>query len=90
MLRAEGDYTGAKAAFQRALTINEKVVGPDHPKVAISVNNLGGVLRAEGDYAGAKAAYQRALTILETTFGADHPNAKTVRRNLDELNENNG
>ena len=36
-------------ALQRALAIDEAVYGPDHPNVAIDVNNLGFVLRALGE-----------------------------------------
>ena len=70
------DYAGAKAAYERALAIDERVFGADHdhPKVAIRVNNLGSVLESMGDYAGAQAAFERALAIDEHAFGADHPN----------------
>ncbi|MCB9112485.1 MAG: tetratricopeptide repeat protein [Anaerolineales bacterium] len=68
------DYIGAKAAYERALKIDEAAFGPDHPKVAIRVNNLGSVLQALGDHAGAKAAFERALKIDEAVFGPDHPN----------------
>src|SRR5512144_745230 len=42
------DFITARAALQRALTIDEKAFGPDHPSVAPVVNNLGGVLRDLG------------------------------------------
>jgi len=48
-----GDLAGARAALERALGIDERVYGPDHPKVATSVNNLGSVLQDLGDLAGA-------------------------------------
>ncbi len=37
---------GAKAAFERALEIDERTLGPNHPNVAIRVNNLGSVLKS--------------------------------------------
>ena len=77
-----GDLAGAKAHFERALRIDEAAYGPDHPNVAIRVNNLGYVLQEEGDLAGAKAHYERALRIWEATLPAGHPNTETVRRNL--------
>lgn len=61
-----------RAAFERALAIDEAVFGPEHPKVARDVNNLGLVLRDLGDYAGVKAAYERVLVILENHFPPDH------------------
>ena len=73
---------GARAAFERALAIDEATYGPEHPKVATAVSNLGGVLQDKGDLDGAQAAYERALAILESFLGADHPSTQTVRRNL--------
>ncbi len=75
-----GDLAGARAAYERALRIDEKSFGPDHPKVAIDVNNLGSVLQDLGDLAGARAAFERALTIDEKSFGPDHPDVAILRQ----------
>jgi tetratricopeptide (TPR) repeat protein len=85
VLRDLGDLTGARAAFERALKIDEAAFGPDHPKVARDVNNLGRVLRDLGDLAGARAAYERALKIFEKSLPPNHPNIQTVRDNLASL-----
>ena len=37
--------------MRRALAIDEKALGPDHPDVAIDLNSLAGLLYAKGDYA---------------------------------------
>jgi len=81
-LQMEADYAGARAAYERALRIDEAAFGPDHPEVAIRVNNLGSVLDSMGDYAGARAAYARALRIDEAAFGPDHPNVARDVNNL--------
>ncbi len=73
MLQDLGDLAGARAAYERALAIDEKSFGPDHPDVATVVNNLGSVLQDLGDLAGARAAFERALAIDEKSFGPDHP-----------------
>ncbi|MCI0710643.1 MAG: tetratricopeptide repeat protein [Chloroflexi bacterium] len=78
------DYTGAKAAHERALRIDEATFGPNHPNVAIRLNNLGSVLKAQGDHAGAKVVYERALHINEAAFGRDHPNVAIHLNNLGE------
>jgi hypothetical protein len=36
VLRALGDLPGARAAHERALTIREEKLGPNHPKTTIS------------------------------------------------------
>jgi tetratricopeptide (TPR) repeat protein len=81
-LEKVADYQGAKAAYERALKSDEKTYGPDHPTVAIRVNNLGSVLKDLGDLAGAKAAYERALKIWEANLGPDHPQVATGVNNL--------
>jgi len=85
VLKELGDLPGAKAAFERALKINEKAFGPDHPSVATDVNNLGTLLKELGDLPGAKAAYERALRIFQKLLGDDHPNTRLVRGNIDAL-----
>jgi tetratricopeptide (TPR) repeat protein len=87
VLRAEGDLAGARAAVERALRIDEQSFGPDHPDVAIRVNNLGMVLQDQGDLAGARAAFERALRISEKFLPAKHPNIATVRKNLQSVVE---
>ena len=48
-----------RAALQRpALAIAEKALGPDHPDVGTSLNNLAGLYRAQGRYAEAEPLYQ--------------------------------
>jgi hypothetical protein len=53
-LKRLAQFEMAKTYLQKALAIDEKVYGPDHPTVAIRVNNLGGVLKSLGDLQGAK------------------------------------
>ena len=85
VLKDLGDLAGARAAYERALAIDEAAFGPHHPNVAIRVNNLGGVLKDLGDLAGARAAYERALQIRRKFLGEDHPHTVRVRGNLDSL-----
>jgi len=79
------DLAGARAAYERALAIDERAFGPDHPEVATDVNNLGSVLKALGDLAGARAAFERALAIDERAFGPDHPNVARDVNNLGDV-----
>ncbi|CAM9878567.1 unnamed protein product, partial [Laminaria digitata] len=36
----QGDYTEAGPLYKRSLAIKEKALGPEHPSVATSINNL--------------------------------------------------
>ncbi|HEX8682703.1 MAG TPA: tetratricopeptide repeat protein [Ardenticatenaceae bacterium] len=77
-----GDYRGARFYSKRALTILEKVLGSEHPNVALSLNNLAELLRQQGDYAGAKPLFERALAIREKVLGPEHRETATSLNNL--------
>src|SRR5262249_39310648 len=48
LLQAQGDFMGARPLYERALAINEKVLGPEHPETATSLNNLARLLHDQG------------------------------------------
>jgi tetratricopeptide (TPR) repeat protein len=75
-------YSSARPLFERALEIREKTVGPNHPDMAESLNNLGGLLRVQGDLAEAQPYYERALEIWEKALGPDHPSTAASLNNL--------
>jgi len=43
-------HTEAEPLFRRAIEIGEKVLGKDHPNVAVWYNNLAVLLRQQGKY----------------------------------------
>jgi tetratricopeptide (TPR) repeat protein len=62
-----------RVLIERALSIREKLLGPEHPDVATNLNSLGGVLlRVGGDLPAARAHFERALAIREKVLGPDH------------------
>ena len=81
-LKMIADYSGARAAYERAMKIDVATFGINHPDVAIDVNNLGSVLQDLGDLAGARVAYEHALKIWEANLGIDHPQVATGINNL--------
>jgi tetratricopeptide (TPR) repeat protein len=81
-LRYTAQYGEARAAFERALAIDEAVHGSRHPAIARDVNNLGLVLRDLGDLVGARAAFERALAIDEAVHGSEHPAVARIATNL--------
>ncbi|MGH8500651.1 MAG: tetratricopeptide repeat protein, partial [Methylococcales bacterium] len=50
MLYHAGQYGQAEPLYQRSLAISEKALGPDHPDVATSLNNLALLYSAQGAY----------------------------------------
>ncbi len=82
LLQATNRLAEAEPLMRRALAIDEKSYGPDHPNVAIRLNNLAMLLQATNRLAEAEPLMRRALSILETSLGPDHPNTVIVRDNL--------
>ena len=74
----------------RALAIREKALGPDHPDVAVSLNNLAELYRAQGRYAEGEPLHKRALTIREKALGPNHPDVALSLNNLAGINHAQG
>jgi tetratricopeptide (TPR) repeat protein len=72
----------AEPLMRRALQIDERSYGPDHPTVATRLNNLAGLLYATNRLAEAEPLYRRALQIDERSYGPGHPE---VARDLNNL-----
>jgi tetratricopeptide (TPR) repeat protein len=75
-------YAEARTLSERALAINERTLGPDHPATALCLNNLGYLLQAQGDLSGARPRYERALMIREKVLGPDHLETALSLNNL--------
>ena len=86
----QGKYPEAVEAAKRALEVAEETFGPDHLKVAVSLNNLGLLYKIQGRYAEAESLYKRALTIWEEAYGPDDLNVATVLGNMAELYKKTG
>jgi len=65
--------------------IDEASYGPDHPNVAVRLNNLAELLRATDRLAEAEPLYRRALATFEASYGPDHPNVGIGLSNLAQL-----
>ena len=71
---------------ERALTIRENALGPEHQDVAASLNNLA-MLYSDmvGDHSRAEPLYQRSLAIKEKALGPEHPDVALRLNNLARL-----
>ena len=76
--------------YEEMLQILEAELGPEHPDVATTLNNLAGLYRKMGDYEKALPLYQRALEIHEKVLGSEHPYVATTLNNLAELYQSDG
>ena len=81
-LHRTGQYGRAVVVAKKALEIAEKNVGPNHPDVATSLNNLALLYANQGEYTSAEPLYKRALTIREKALGPDHPSVAGSLNNL--------
>jgi tetratricopeptide (TPR) repeat protein len=81
----QGRYAQAIPLAERVLAIREKALGPAHPDVANSLNNLAALYEALGDYAKAEPLFLRSLAIKQKALGPEHPDVALSRNNLAEI-----
>jgi tetratricopeptide (TPR) repeat protein len=72
-LHGRGAYAAARPLLERALTIREKALGPEHPQTADGLNNLAVLLYDQGGFTAARPLLERALAIREKALGPEHP-----------------
>jgi len=85
-----GAYATAQPYLERALALRERVLGPDHPDTATSLNNLAYLYQSQGSYDAARPLYDRALALRERVRGPDHPETATSINNLAYLYQSQG
>ena len=68
--------------YKEMLQILETELGPEHPSIATTLNNLALLYLHMGDYEQALPLYQRALDIYEKVLGPQHPDVATTLNNL--------
>jgi tetratricopeptide (TPR) repeat protein len=83
-------YEQAELLYKRALAIQEKALGPEHPNVATSLNNLARLNDEQGRYEQAELLYKRALAIQEKVLGPEHSDVATSCNNLAGLYDRQG
>ena len=81
-LRCTGDLRLARRAYERALAIRERELGPEHVETAESLNDLAGLLRERGELVAARPLHERALAIRERTLGPEHASTSNSLNNL--------
>ena len=74
LLKATNRLAEAEPLMRRALAIDEKSFGPEHPDVARDLNNLAQLLQATNRLAEAEPLMRRALAIDENELRPEHPN----------------
>jgi hypothetical protein len=85
-----GNYAHAEVLLREAALLQEARLGPLHPDLANTLNNLGIVCEMNGNPDEAELCLRRAVTIATTVLDADHPFVATSRRNLHDFCEARG
>ncbi|NKB81723.1 MAG: tetratricopeptide repeat protein [Nitrospirales bacterium] len=68
-----GEYEEAEVQYRRALTIVERIQGPEHPDLVLALNNLASLYEHQEHMHKAEPLRRRALMILENVLGTGHP-----------------
>jgi CHAT domain-containing protein/Tfp pilus assembly protein PilF len=81
-LRDEGNFGDARGEAERALTIGERVRGPEDPNVAAIVVLLGDIAVDLENSRLATSLYERAQKVFEQKLGDQHPMTASVWERL--------
>ncbi len=80
--RNKGEYDKAISYYEKALAIQIKFFGEEHPSVAVQNINLGAAWHSKGEFEKAVSYYEIALTINIKLFGEEHTSVAAGYNNL--------
>jgi len=78
-------HQDAEPLMREILTLREQHLGPDHPMIAIALNDLAQLLQATNRLGEAEPLMVRALKMDEASYGRDHPHVTIRLNNLAQL-----
>ncbi len=67
------NYEQADTWLSQALVVSQKNLGPEHPYVAVTLQNRAKLCRAQGNLTEAESLLRKALVIDERALGSAHP-----------------
>jgi hypothetical protein len=82
---AAGDYASADQFLREAANLQEATLGPLHPDLANTLNNLGVVCEITDKPVEAEHCFRRAWSISSAVLQPDHPFVVTSRKNLEDF-----
>jgi tetratricopeptide (TPR) repeat protein len=85
LYKSRGELAEAVRAFERGLALREAAQGPDHPDLAVMLNNLGNTLTLLGRDEAAQARFERGLALAERSLGEGHLLTMVLLDNLSAL-----
>lgn len=81
----DGDLSAADELLRSAARVQEDTLGPLHPDLANTLNNLAIVAERSGRLGDAETFYRQAATVAAASLPADHPMVSESRRNLEDF-----
>lgn len=87
---AAGNYASAEKLLREAARLQEASLGPLHPELANTLNNLGVVCEITNRPVDAEQCFRRAFAIATTVLDPDHPFVTTSGKNLRDFCEARG
>jgi len=81
----DGDFESADEFLRSAARIQEEELGPFHPDLANTLNNLAVVAEKTGRPSEAEGFYRRAVAIASASLPSDHPMVVESRQNLEDF-----
>ncbi len=85
-----GDFSSANELLREAARIQEAELGPLHPDLANTLNNLAIAAEKTGQTGDAETFYRRAAAIASASLPADHPMVAESRKNLEDFCREHG
>jgi predicted nucleic acid-binding protein len=82
---AAGDLASAGELLRGAARLQEEELGPLHPDLANTLNNLAVVAEGTGRWSEAESLYRRAAAIAAAALPQDHPMVVASRQNLEDF-----
>jgi serine/threonine protein kinase/Tfp pilus assembly protein PilF len=80
----------AKQTYERALEIDRRILGDDHPRIAMRLNNLADIAQSTGDLKLAETLFRDAIRRDEKAYGDIHPETGAAKGNLGLLLQREG
>jgi tetratricopeptide (TPR) repeat protein len=74
-----GDADAAEALNRRALEMERKVYGDEHPRIAEALSNIATAEAAHGRFGEAEKLYDQAVLILAAYYGPNNPEVVQVK-----------
>ena len=87
---SQGEYDKAAPRYKRALAMLERALGPKHPDVVASLNNLASLYYNQGRYDKAEPLLLEAADGWRKSCGDDHPETLAALGNLGSLYQRQG